>query len=347
MKSISRFIAIALVAFLGITSLSAAEPIKVVEYTNTVNPNDPAHLSNGIIVAGKAGSVRAFSTLNLTSSSIMACASCADFYKQTLGDNINVYLMVVPSAAAYYTPNVAKSWTRSPADVLNTLYSSIKSDVKIVDVYSALAPHAKENIFLRTDHHWAPLGGYYAAKEFARVAGVPFKDISNYDAVTVPNYVGSMYNYSKDPAVKSSPEKFVYHKPRNISYTTTYINIRLGSGNVPVGENRPVQGEYFVHIPGDGAYCTFMGGDNKITQVRTSVGNGRRLLIVKDSFGNTVPGYLFYSFDEIHVVDFRYFTRNLKTYIQSNNITDVIIECNISFACSPKPMASYKRLLTK
>ena len=347
MKSISRLLVIALAALVGITSLSASEPIKVVQYTNTVNPNDPAHLSNGIIIAGKAGSVRAFSTLNLTSSSIMACAGCADFYKQTLGNDINVYLMVVPSAAAYYTPNVAKSWSRSPADVLNSLYASIKSDVKIVDVYSALAPHANEDIFLRTDHHWSPLGGYYAAKEFARVAGVTFKDLSNYDAVTINNNVGSMYNYSKDIAVKNSPEKFVYYKPRNISYNTTYITIRLGSGNVPIGENRPVQGEYFIHTPGNGAYCTFMGGDTKITQVRTSVGNGRRLLIVKDSFGNTLPGYLFYGFEEIHVVDFRYFPRNLKTYIQSNNITDVIVECNISFACSAKPMASYKRLLTK
>ena len=327
--------------------LSAAEPIKVVEYTNTVNPNDPAHISNGIIITGKAGSVRAFSTLNLTSSSAVACANCADFYKSTLGDKVEVYLMVTPSAATYYTPNVARGWTRNTAEVFNTLYASIKSDVKIVDVYSALAPHAHEEIFLRTDHHWAPLGGYYAAKEFARVAGVPFKDLSSYDTVTVNNFVGSMYNYSKDPVVKSSPEKFVYHKPRNIDYTTTYINIRLGENNAPVGEYCPVQGNYFYNFKGAGAYCTFMGGDNKITQVRTSVGNGRRLLIVKDSFGNTLPGYLFFSFEEIHVVDFRYFTRNLKTYIQSNNITDVIIECNISFACSSKPMASYKRLLTK
>lgn len=327
--------------------LSAAEPIKVVEYTNTVNPNDPAHLSNGIIITGKAGSVRAFSTLNLTPSSAVSCANCADFYKSTLGDKVEVYLMVTPSAATYYTPNVAKNWTRNTAEVFNTLYASIKSDVKIVDVYSALAPHAHEEIFLRTDHHWAPLGGYYAAKEFARVAGVPFKELSSYDTVTVNNFVGSMYNYSKDPAVKSSPEKFVYHKPRNIDYTTTYINIRLGENNAPVGECRPVQGNYFYNFQGAGAYCTFMGGDNKITQVRTSVGNGRRLLIVKDSFGNTLPGYLFFSFEEIHVVDFRYFTRNLKTYIQSNDITDVIIECNISFACSSKPMASYKRLLTK
>ena len=347
MKSISRLFVFAIVALLSTTSLSATEPISVVEYTNTVNPNDPAHISNGIIIAGKAGSVRAFSALNLTSSSIMACADCADYYKQTLGNDINVYLMVIPSAAAYYTPNVAKSWSRSPADVLNTLYAAIKSDVKIVDVYSALVPHAHEDIYLRTDHHWAPLGGYYAAKEFARVADVPFKELSSYDTVTVNNFVGSMYNYSQDPAVKSSPEKFVYHKPRGIDYTTTYINIRLGSNNAPIGENRPMQGNYFYNFQGAGAYCTFMGGDNKITQVRTSAANGRRMLIIKDSFGNTVPGYLFYSFEEIHVVDFRYFTRNLKTYIESNNITDVIVECNISFACSAKPMSSYKRLLTK
>ena len=88
-----------------------------------------------------------------------------------------------------------------------------------------------------------------------------------------------------------------------------------------------------------------MGGDAKITQVRTGNPNGRRLIIMKDSFGNTLPGYLFYSFEEVHVIDFRYFHRNLKDYVAENKITDLCIANNITSAVSAAN--SYRKFLTK
>jgi hypothetical protein len=110
----------------------------------------------------------------------------------------------------------------------------------------------------------------------------------------------------------------------------------------------PHQGNYFVKYPdgSSGAYCTFMGGDSKITQVRTGAANGRRIAIMKDSFGNTIPGYLFYSFEEVHVIDFRYFHRNLKDYVSENKITDLVIANNIMAAAGVAPSA-YRKFLTQ
>lgn len=93
------------------------------------------------------------------------------------------------------------------------------------------------------------------------------------------------------------------------------------------------------------AYSTFMGGDTKLTQVRTNVGNGRRLVILKDSYGNALPGYLFYSFEEIHVVDGRYFTHNMKRYVRENGITDILFANNIFQACGGRYRA-YEFFLT-
>ena len=72
------------------------------------------------------------------------------------------------------------------------------------------------------------------------------------------------------------------------------------------------------------AYCTFMGGDSKIVKVETNAGTGRKLVILKDSFGNALPPFLFASFDEIHVVDMRYFTHNMVEYVNENGITDIL-----------------------
>lgn len=344
-----RYTLLVACAIISVVTLSAQQTHRVVEYTNTVNPKQSVRMtSNGILILGKAPTARAMSGFYGKSSASSASIDCCSFYRSTLGDDINIYLMAIPSAAAFYTPDAARSWIRSEADVLNAIYAGLDTSITIVDVYSALAVHADEDIYSRTDHHWAPLGGYYAAECLAEAAGLPFNDLSHYQSVEVPNYVGTMYSFSQDVAVLHSPETFVYHKPQNIDYTTTYITYSLAADHKTIiGESKPKQGSFFYDFRGAGAYCSFMGSDSKITQVRTATNNGRRMLIIKDSFGNAIPGYLFYTFEEIHVVDFRFFNKNLKKYIEDNAITDVVISANMAFICSQSVMAKYKRLLTK
>ena len=72
-----------------------------------------------------------------------------------------------------------------------------------------------------------------------------------------------------------------------------------------------------------------MGGDTKIAKVVTSTKNGRKVLILKDSFGNALPGYLFGSFEEVHVIDGRYFTKNMVDYVSENGITDIVFANNV------------------
>ena len=82
-------------------------------------------------------------------------------------------------------------------------------------------------------------------------------------------------------------------------------------------------------------------------KVRTSTPGSRRLLVIKDSYGNTLPGYLFFSFSEIHVVDFRYFTRNMKKYVADNGITDIVIAFNIFNAYGSAAPSKIKRFLRR
>jgi hypothetical protein len=274
-------------------------------------------------------------------------AEMANRYKRTFGEGVNVYCLIIPTAVEFYCPEKAKSKMKSQLETITEAYSKLDSTVVAVDVYRPLQRHRHENIYLRTDHHWAPRGGYYAAKALAEAAGVPFNDLSHYDEHIITGYVGSMYRYSKDISVKRSPEDFYFYKPRDVEYKTTYINYAIDKSYNVTGESAPVSGNYFYTFKnGSGnAYCTFMGGDSKITQVRTSTNNGRRIVIVKDSFGNVIPGYLFYSFEEIHVIDLRYFTRNIVKYVKENKITDFVLAHNVVFASAGTTLSAYSRFL--
>ena len=315
---------------------------------NRINADENAKIANaGIIVVGKGDKVRAMMAYGGSAKSGVGYAQAANKYKEMFGDKVRIYCMVIPTAVEFYCPDKAKNRSTQQLPVIRNVAEHLQPGVKSVDAHGALSKHANEDIYLRTDHHWSPLGGYYAAQEFARVAGVPFKDLSHYERHVVHGYVGSMYGYSKDIAVKNAPEDFVYYIPKGVEYSTTYINYTINENYQVTGEGKPSKGSFFFKFKDGhgGAYCTMMGGDTKVTQVRTSTHNGRRVIILKDSFGNMIPGYLFYSFEEVHVIDYRYFTKDIVAYVDENKITDILFANNIFMINSSHTYNSYLRFL--
>ncbi|MBQ0092269.1 MAG: hypothetical protein KBS45_02945 [Clostridiales bacterium] len=80
-------------------------------------------------------------------------------------------------------------------------------------------------------------------------------------------------------------------------------------------------------------YYTFLGGDGYISHtISNEVKNGRKVLVVKDSYGNALVPFLTYSFEEIFVVDARTFKTNLTSFVKSNGITDVLFVGSIHSA---------------
>lgn len=328
-----------------------AESRTVAEYHNTVTAEASARKARkGIIIIGSGKNTRAVEPYSGSMDNALGYAGMVNRYDSLFGSRANIYCMIIPNAVEFYCPDAARGWTKEERPVINGIYGQLAESVKPVDVYTTLGKHAGEDIYSRTDHHWAPLGAYYAAQQFARVADVPFKPLDEYDEHVVRNYVGTMYRFSRDISVKRAPEEFVYYVPRDVDYTATYISYTLDATRRSVtSESEPHEGRFFLDYSdgSSGAYCTFMGGDTKTVTVRTSTKNGRRLMILKDSYGNALPGYLFGSFEEIHVVDCRYFTKNMADYVDANGITDILFANNLIHASMASITENYANYLVQ
>lgn len=331
------------------TETSVAEGVsEIIPSTETEAPpeDDTVNiLNNGIAVVG----TRAIMLYGGNLSVGEAYANVVGKYKKALGKDINVYCMVIPTSSEFYCPDVGK-YNSSQLENIKNIYSLVPDDVKTVDAYSALSLHTSENIYFRTDHHWSSLGAYYAAREFAAAAEVPFLELTDYDVHTVDGYVGTMYSYAKqDNKLKDNPEKFFYYVPTNVDYEVTYYNYILGEGNAIIGIDKPINADFFLDFSNNKSmlYCTFMGGDAKITHINTSTGNGRRLAIFKDSYGNALPQFLFGSFEDIYIIDMRYFTYNAVDYLNEKGITDVLFANNAFHATTKSTVTYYERLLTQ
>lgn len=313
---------------------------------------------NGIIIVDTGKTVRAIEPYKGNADSGTPYAEVVNKYKRTF-PKLNVYCMVIPNAVAFYCPDTAQAWTQDERPVIQRLLAQLAPEVNAVDILDTLQAHVTEPIYSRTDHHWAPLGAYYAAAKFAKVAGVGFNDLSAYEPHVIHDYVGSMFTFSRDRAVKEAPEDFVYYVPRDSSFTASRIKYKKVSKRIGRKRRRRTVSHLTASEPEpfrffrdyeDGntaAYCTFMGGDLNTTSVVTTTKNGRRLLILKDSYGNALPSNLFSSFEEIHVVDCRYFLQNMKIFVMRHGITDILFANNLIHASAPKTVQAYERYLTQ
>lgn len=297
--------------------------------TENIDPNE-GEMSGSILVlndgrgivlygGGKANGKEYASYLNTIKSNLA-----------NSGNDINVYSLVSPTAGSYYLPDKYKGYMASEKDNIDNINANL-SGVTPVDVYSVFEQHKSEHIFSRTDHHWQPLGAYYAAQELAKVAGVPFAPLSEYVEHSYEGYVGTLYGYSKEnPKIKNNPEPFTYYSPK-CDYTATFSKtgaegtFKEGSLLLPgIFKSTPVSW-----------YLVFIGTDDIVTRVNTTVNNGRKLLIVKDSYGNAVIPCLLSSFEQVDMVDMRYFKGSVSQYAVENGMTDIVFIMNTFSATGP------------
>ena len=154
---------------------------------------------------------------------------------------------------------------------------------------------------------------------------MPFAPLSEYERYDVEGYLGKLYGWSDENAeMAKHPETFTYYIPPN-DFATYYMNL---------ADTDFFRGYMFVDQSVSESYSTFMGGDAKVVHVETDVTNGRKLLIIKDSYPNALVPCLTGSFQEIWTADMRFlakmenFSHSISQIVEENGITDVLFCMN-------------------
>lgn len=242
-------------------------------------------------------------------------ASALNDLRAKLDPSVTLWSMPAPLPCQFYTPEEYKGYVADQSKCFDSVHSKLDPSIKAINLCSTLAAHSEEPIYCRTDHHWQPLGAYYAAQAFAEAAGVPFADIGTYTPKNIDNAMGTMYSWSKSADLLSDPETFTYYLP-GVPYSAVYYDTAF---NFVWDDDDLFGGE----VPED-PYIVILGGDQYVIKITNQVHNGRKLLVMKDSYGNaTIPFYTS-SFEEIYVADIRYLERNLVSMIEGLGVTDVL-----------------------
>ena len=232
-------------------------------------------------------------------------------------ENVNVYNMVVPTSVEFYLPKKYSKYSSSEKDSIDYIYSCLSPDIIPIDAYSKIAEHTDEYIYLRTDHHWAPLGAYYAYTAFCEALGMEYHPITDYTEKVKQGFVGSLYGYTNDITLANAPEEFHYFLPPDVTYsvqTYNYATLAPNKGGALFHE----------YVEGANCYGMFLGADAIHTKITTSTQNGRKIVVFKESYGNAFVPFLVNNFEQIYVIDIRYFGTNAVDYIKKIGATDVL-----------------------
>ena len=168
-------------------------------------------------------------------------------------------------------------------------------------------------IYYRTDHHWTILGAYLAYYEFIKSIGEEPIDLSILQGTDLDGFYGTYFSKAKPFNIASDILTF---------YEFDNINMDI-SGHI-------YESLYdYSKIKLRDKYALFLRGNNPLTIIKNNnLNNGKRLLVIKDSFANSVIPFLTQNYEEIHVVDLRTFTTRISTYLNENNFDNIFILYN-------------------
>ena len=234
---------------------------------------------------------------------------------------IPVYLGLIPSAAEIWReklPAGAESWDQSSFIAQGAALEGVKP----VDLLGALSAHAGEDIFYRTDHHWTSLGAYYGYAALMETLGradevVP---LSQYQKTTVSTeFYGTVFSSSGVRWV-APDEMDVYVPEDGVTVTSpTYgANWQLVSE-----EARQLYDESY--LAKKDKYSMFLGGQQALGVVKTPNADKPKLLLVRDSYSDSLVPFLTPHFSEIHLVDLRYNKQSTTQYIKDNGIDLAVV----------------------
>ena len=261
--------------------------------------------------------------------------------RQKIDSSINVYNIVVPIHIAFGLPERLEKTvdSLSQSDYLNNVYSNYTAEgIKAVNIFNSLKQHRAEYTFFNTDHHWTSLGSCYAYQEFCNAAGETPVDINTLHSKEIEGFVGSLYNATEVEELKNHADTVKYYE-MPVTYT---MDVMMEDST----EFSRLDSMYYEDAgSGGNSYGVFIWGDNPVTKiVNEQPKNGRKILVIKESYGNAFVPWLANNYDEVHAIDFRHYEGNVPSYCSENGITDIIFINGVMSSASAFQLESMESL---
>ena len=208
------------------------------------------------------------------------------------------------------------------------------------------------DLFFRTDHHWRPETGMWAAAEIV-------KAVNQQCRLAAPAGLFALSNYT----VRIYPRYFLGSLGRKVTLAYTHPDdFSLVVPNFNTDLELSIPGKHFLrrgtfqealidpsYLTGkppyytQSTYDTYLQGDNAQLRITNYLKpDGLKILVIKDSFANVVMPFLALAAREVDALDLRHFTGSVYSFIEQTR-PDVVIVLYAAESLRPRTSGVWER----
>ena len=247
-----------------------------------------------------------------------------DYACEKVGED-NLYFVLVPTSGLVNSEKLPKNAILFDQNAyMDDIFQQIGSHVSF-DVRELFDQHKDTQLYYKTDHHWTTEGAFLAYQYWQERTGKNLTANSSSDLTTVTkSFRGSLYS-------------------KILDYDSAYDEIKvlkntLDTEYTVIADGEDIGGIYQQDkLSEKDKYAYFMGGNYGEAVIHNEEAKDKgNLLLIKDSFANTMVPMLSADYENIYMIDLRYFAGHIPTYMKENNISEIMVLYNISNFISDK-----------
>ena len=225
--------------------------------------------------------------------------------------DISVDMMIVPSAGwASRNEIIGSSKVYSDDKNIDKIYGMVNEDINTIDLCSVFDNPA---LYYKTDHHWTSEGAHSAYKDYMISIGAEYRNAEDFEIETVDGFYGSTYSRAA-LWLTQSEDLELWHGSENITVTN--------------GENEEVNDGIFYRdrLEETDKYTVFLDGNHSVVRINNpdALHKGT-ILVVRDSYTNCLGGFLSESYENVILVDLRYYKKPVSELCVEENVDRVLI----------------------
>lgn len=243
------------------------------------------------------------------------------FYEKVSQAEVNINLMLVPTAVTIHRDLLPQNAPASnQLETAQSIYTA--TGIPKIDCTEFLFTGVSEGqLYYRTDHHWTTLGAYYGYLAFCAAKNLQPVSLTSLQKQTVTeDFAGTLYSKVNDYNHKKDSIT-VYNNPED-HLTVTYTDTGEMSDSL----------YNFDYLTEKDKYSFFLNNIHSLIEIENQTSSSEDvLMLIKDSYANSIVPFLAHHYRKIYVFDTRYYKDGPSSFLSEHKeINDILLLYNMN-----------------
>ena len=259
-----------------------------------------------------------------------------DFARNT---KITTKVLIVPSAGYIMSDKLPDVHTQyHDGNILDDINQECADTVEFIDISQEFIRNREDKqLYYKTDHHWTSEGAYLAYKLWAENEGIAVREKQDYSIEKTDGFFGT--TYTKSALWNEKPDAIeIWEYPINVS---VLVEDSLGDKQQDGMFFKEYDRMFFKeHLEEQDKYPVFFDGNHGFERIiNNDNSDGRKILVVKDSYAHSFVPFMAENCSQIDMVDLRYYMDSVSQLTEGNNYDEVLIIYGMSNLCEANDLA--------